>query len=138
VSTKTLSEVARSFGAKRRALHERFQADLAGANLAAPTAEAAGPSIPVPKGSIVELTISRFGADAQVVLNNVLLPQHDTYVLDLVDGDNTLIWVITPLSAPWAYQVNLSINHMPPQKLDEGAGNSVSSAIAKQATLTVS
>lgn len=138
MSTKTLSQLARSFGAKRRALHERFQADLAAADLSAPIPGAPALVIPVPKGSIVELTISQFGVDAQVVLNNVVLPQHDTYVLDLVDGDNTLIWVITPLSAPWAYQVNLSINHMAPQKLDEGAGNSVGSAIAKQATLTVS
>jgi hypothetical protein len=137
MSTKTLSQVARSFGAKRRTLHERFQADLAAADLAAPIAGAAPLAIAIPKGSIVELAISRFGADAEVVLNNVLLPQHDTYVLDLADGDNNLIWVITPLSAPWAFQVNLSINHMPPQKLDEGAGSSVGPAVANQATLTV-
>jgi hypothetical protein len=138
VSTKTLSQIARSFGAKRRALHERFQADLAGADLATPIPGAPPIVIPVPKGSIVELTISQFGVDAQVVLNDVVLPQHDTYVLDLVDGDNRLIWVITPLSAPWAYEVDLSINHMTPQKLDAGAGNSVGSAIAKLAILTVS
>jgi hypothetical protein len=97
------------------------------------------PVIPIPIGVPVQLTIPFFGVDRQVLLDGVLVePAGDIYNLTpLGAGNHPLMWVITPLSAPWSFVVTLIVGGQP-QELDRGAGNSVSDPIVNTRILSVS
>lgn len=137
MSKRTLKEIASDFGAEHRALHHNLKAAVASAKPEALAEQEQVRQIPVPQGAHVEVTIPGFGVSSQVILNHVLQPQSSTYVLDLQDGPNNLAWLVTPVEAPWAFEVDLTIRPFPAQSLDKGAGSSTGDPIFGQVQLNV-